>query len=173
MFFNYCCKRPCCRCEKNNKQEKNYCDIKDKYYYDKCDKHDKCDYDKQERCCCHINFEKKCCCNKDRDNHFDRKESCYQNEKGFDNKSYYGEYNSLGSFDYNNEYDYEQNSRKYYDKENNRKSCDDYNDFDCKKCYTPNWENDRDCKCEKDNKHDWNNKCCRPVKYICFPWDKY
>lgn len=172
MFFNYCCKRPCCRCDNLDKKEKNYCEIKDKCDYDKCDKYNKCEFEKKEKCCCHINFEKKCCCNKDDDKRLEKNEYNYQNERNFDDKSYYGEYNNLGSFAYSdNEHGFEQNARKSYDKEDNRKPCNG-DDFDYKS-YTPNWENDRECKCEKDNKHDWDNKGCKPVKYICFPWDKY
>ncbi|MFQ6724289.1 MAG: hypothetical protein ACLRFE_03025 [Clostridia bacterium] len=180
MFFN-CCKRNCC-CRQDNRHEKDYCDIKDRYDYDKCDKrddkHDKCECDKKEKCCYHINFEKKYCCDKDNDNRFDHRDNCYQNERNFDNRNYYGEYNNLGYFaDNNKEYNYEQDHHKSYSKENNSKSHDNDNDLDYKS-YTPNWENDKECRCEK-NKHDkcdknnWNNNCCKPVKYICIPFDKY
>ncbi|MBQ8522175.1 MAG: hypothetical protein IJ458_00745 [Clostridia bacterium] len=190
MFFNYCCKRPCCRC-KYDKQEKNGCDIKDRCDYDRCDKrddnHNKCEYEKKEKCCCHINVEKKCCCDKNDDKRFTKNDNYYQGNRDFDYKSYYDEYNNLGYFGNNDkEYDYEQNNRKSYSKEdnrnsysneNNRKSYDDDNDFDYKS-YTPNWENDRECKCEKDkhdkcDKNNWDNKCCKPVKYICIPFDKF
>ena len=182
MFFNNCwgfrcpCRcnqednkstRPCCKCE----QEKKYCDIKDRCNYDKCDKrddrHDKCDYEKKEKCCCHMNFENKCCRHEE-DSRFDNKR--------FDTQNYYCEYNKLGFFGQNNERSYSDN-HKSCEKEENNKSYYNNNDFDYGKSYTPNWDKDQDFKYEK-NKHDksdkynWDNKCTKPVKYICIPCDK-
>ena len=184
MFFN-CCKRFCCCNQNDSKQTNCY----DKYEYNRCDrhdnhnerdcrddKHDKCEYDKKEKCCCHINFEKKYGCDKNNDNRFDRYDDNYSNNqcdrKYFNGQSYYCEYNNLGYF--NNQ------ENLGYDNISNRKPCQkdeqSYGQDSGKNCYTPNWECDRDCKCEKDknDKYDKNdNKCCKPVKYICIPFDKY
>jgi len=179
MFFN-CCRRNCCCNQKCcDKQEKNYCDIKDKYDYDKCDKrddkHDKCDYGKQEKGCCHINPEKKCCCDKNYNSHFDNKSdsSCFQNDRSFNDNSYYGEYNNLGYFGYDSKEGYfEQDTNKSYDRKERRNIYDEENNHS-NNC-TDNWDNDRKCNCEKEKSDKQESKkCCRPEKYICFPFDRY
>lgn len=177
MFFN-CCKRSCC-CRQNNSNEKN---CYDKYEYNKCDKqdnnkcdrhqnkYDKCEYEKNEKCCCHINIEKKSCWDNDkRDEKFD---SYYNNNDKFNGQGYYNEYNNLGYFNLQNGYGRDEIiDRKIDKKEDDYRNCN----FD-KNCYTPNWDCDRECKCEKD-KNDkcdkQDNKYCKPVKYICIPCDKF
>lgn len=179
MFFN-CCRRNCC-CRQGGSTEKNWCN---KYDYDRCDKrddkcdkhedkHDKCDWEKKEKCCCHLNYEKRCCYDK-RNEQFDN----YPTQNGgygeqysqFDGQNHFGEYNNLGYFNQQNTYGCE--------KDEIDKPCrieDDYHhDFD-KHCYIPNWDNDKNCKCEKDNhKCDKKeDKYRKPVKYICIPFDKY
>ena len=144
MFFN-CCRRCCCR--SNNSQEKNC--------WDKCDKHDKCDNRDDKFDNCH--------------NQNNRHNEQYNR---FDGQGYYWEYNNLGYFNLQNNCGCD----KDYDRKNCKKE-DNYHgqDFD-KNCYTPSWDNDRDCNYDN-NKHDKceqpYNKYCRPVKYICIPFDKF
>ena len=188
MFFN-CCKRCCCR--QGGIQEK---DCRNKYDYDKCDKYndnhkkcdcrddkyDKCDFEKKEKCCYHINCENRYSSNGNNEK-FDNcssQNNRYGEQDGrYNSQSYYGEYNNLGYF---NQQD--RGYQKYDDRNNvdNRKS---YQKEDCydknfeKNCYTPNWDDDRDCKCEKDKNDKCDKKehsnCCKPVKYICIPFNKY
>ncbi len=167
MFFN-CCRRCCCR--QGGNQEKN---CYDKYDYDKCDKshnkcdyrddrYDKCDLEKKEKCSCRINYEKKCCW--DNDNHDEKSSSCSKQNNRFEGQCYYGEYNNLGYFNQQNSCDSDKDdNHKHYQKEET--------------CYTPNWDCDKECKCEKDkidkcDKHE-SDKSCKPVKYICIPFDKF
>lgn len=180
MFFNYC--RRCC-CRQNGNQEKDC----PKYDYDKCDKHDdkcdkyddrhnKCDWEKKEKCCCHINYEK-CSCwdNIKRENqpyNYVNQNNQFEDQNNrFEGQNYFGEYNNLGYFNHQIDCGCDNDNNKPYQKEDN--NC--RHDFD-KNCYTPDWNNDKNCKCEKDkfdkcDKHE--NKCCKPVKYICIPFDKY
>ena len=171
MFFN-CCKR--CSCRQNSNQE-NHCHNKCDRYDNKCDKHDrcdnfdnKCDWERKEKCNCHITYEKKCCCDNNYCQNFDTptQNNNYGKQNNFDNQGYFCEYNNLGTF----------NSQHNYSCPNNNPKENDFdNDFD-KNCYTPNWDNDKDCPCEnhKSNKHNKdNNKYCKPVKYICIPFDNY
>ena len=163
MFFN-CCRRNCC-CRRDDRYEKDYCNKHNEY--DKCNKytHDKCDYDKKEKPCCRIDYEKDYGWNNNRSGDNDG----LDRNNGFNNQSYYGEYNNLGYFS--------KEENRYFEKDNDHKPCRKEDDrkpeFD-KDCYTPNWDNDKDCKCEKDkcDHHNWN-KYCKPVKYICIPFDKY
>lgn len=194
MFFNNCnCFRNkpcCCRQEKDcNKQENRPC----------CNIHDKCNEDSQEKYCCHIKFENKCCWDKERDNCFDRHEEkhchrkperkeycqdksrydCSYNKNDF-NKVENQRYFTPQYFDYTKS-DYRNNQNgttlyNNYDEINNL----DYNEeknfnYNYERYYTPNWDEDRNCKHDnKNDKPEWiDNKCCKPVKFICFPWYKY
>ena len=175
MFFNC---NWCCRCRHSNIQEKNYYD---KYEYNRCDKHsnhnecdfrddkhDKCEYDKKEKCCCHINHEKKYYCDKD---NRDEKRDNYNSNNRFEGQGYYCECNKLGYFNAQENCDYDNNNyRKPCQKEQNSN-----NSIYEKNCYTPDWESDKDCRCKKDkcDKDKNDNKYCKPVKYICIPCDKY
>ena len=175
MFLN-CCRR--CSCRQNSNQE-NHCHNKCDRYDNKCDKHDrcdnfdnKCDWERKEKCHCHITYEKKCGCDNNYGQNFDNSTQnnnyCAQ-YNNFDGQSYFCEYNNLGSF--NNQH----NCSCQNNNNNNQKADTCFDHFD-KNCYTPNWDNDKDCPCEnhKSNKHNKDNsKYCKPVKYICIPFDNY
>lgn len=174
MFFN-CCRRSCC-CHQIGNQEKdcwNKCDCnKHEHKPEKeCGRQDnkcgRCEYEKKEHRCCQIDFEKKYSCNNKTDNYYG--ENKFDREYNqFGGQGYYNEYNNLGYFNTNNgrEYEKEDNWQTYKREEKG-------NTTDCEKnCYNPNWDDDKNCKCEKDK----NDKCdnnYKPVKYICIPYDKF
>lgn len=131
MFFNNCCRRPCCRCR--TKQDN---------YNQK---------DRQNNCACHKHNHK---------NHYDCND--------WNNESDHEQFD--GDCDFNNNYCqehksnyYSQNNVEQYSQNNN------FDDYDSGNNYTPNWQNDNLCKCNKND----NKKFHCPVKFICFPCDKF
>ena len=162
MFFN-CnwCERTCCcgkRYEKDCKRpEKNYCNINNKCNYGNENKYDKCDYDRHEKCYCRIEENN---CHKNNDfNRFDKQEQ-YQNNN-FDAQGYYFECNNLGYFNQEDRYNKREFEQKDYKED--KLSYDEKADRQF-----PNWNNDKDCKCQKEK-----DNICKPIKYICIPFDKF
>lgn len=182
MFFsncNWCCRRPCCaKQEKDcNKQDNKPC-----FHEDKRD-------DKQEKCYCHIRFENRCCWDKEHDNDYNKHDKC---DKKDDRKEYRcgqekklcnrDNFNGYGFANYHDE-DYTDNYRNqnikdfggrefYGEQEKSNYNNQEYLGYNYNQSYTPNWEEDKYCKCDRNDKHN-DNKCCKPTKYICFPWDRY
>lgn len=131
MFFNNCCRRPCCKCRSKRDN----------------------------------------CIQKDNQNNCDCSKHSHKNNYQCDNwKSESTREQFDGYYDFNNNYCHEHKSNYYADDnaeqyyQNNN-----FDNYDRNNNYTPNWHNDNQCKCNKNNDKEF--RC--PVKFICFPCDKF
>ncbi|MBO5910523.1 MAG: hypothetical protein J6Q15_03335 [Clostridia bacterium] len=175
MFFNSC--NWCCRCRPGCNRQDKYCNKEENK--NRCDINDKHECNKTDRLCCQVKCWRD---NGDRyeDKGNEKKDCCgYKDIKQEECKR---EYNHI----YDNRNCDDKDCKCGYDKKEDRKddlNCDKRDKFEreenqyycykCEQCYTPNWDTDQYCNPNyKDNhKNDkYDDECCRPVKFICFPW---